>query len=120
METKKLNTYKVTSLHDVYIDSFKDGELGCVNYYKLSSEIMAEDWREAIKKYFSDYLFFSISIECGYVDEESNTFQYSNLVNEDNMEANEDEIKRWKQNKLTLYSNNTVTTVEQIIKIDLI
>lgn len=120
MKTEKLNTYKVTSLHDVYIDSFKDGEGKHVNHYELASEIKAKDWKDAIKKYFSDYLFFGISLEHGYIDEESNTFHYSNLVNADNIEADEDEVKQWKQNKLTLYANNTATTVEQIIKIDLI
>ena len=120
MRAPKQNSYKVTSTHDVYIDSFEDGEEEQVNYYELSSEIKAKDWKDAIKKYFSDYLYFEICLERGYIDEETNTFQYSNLVDADNIEASEDEVKQWKENKLTLYSNNTVITVEQIIKIDLI
>ena len=119
-KTKKLNTYKVTSTHDIYIDSYTKGETKHVNYDQLSSEIKAESWKDAIKKYFSEYLFFEMSFKYGYIDKENNAFYYSNLVNVDNIEASEYEIKQWKENKLTLYSNNTVITVEQIIKIDLI
>ena len=120
MKTKKLNTYKVTSLHEVSIDSYTEGETGYVNFYELSSEIKAESWKDAIKKYFNEYLCFKFDIEHSYIDEDANNLQYSNLVNSDNMEASENEIKIWKENKLTLYSNNTIITVGQIIKIDLI
>ena len=120
MKTKELNTYKVTSLHDVSIDSYTEGETGYVNFYELSSEIKAESWKDAIKKYFNEHLCFNFDIEHSYIDEDANNLHYSNLVNADNIEASESEIKAWKENKLTLYSNNTFTTVEQIITIDLI
>jgi len=119
MKTKELNTYKVTSIHDVYVDSFENGEENFTNGYELSSEIDAANWQDAIKKYFNDYLFFKIDLAYGYIDDENNTFHYSNLVNVDDIEASEDELKKWKENKLTLYSNNTVITVDQIIKINL-
>ena len=119
MKTNELNTYKITSLHDVYIDSFKNGEEKHVNYYKLTDEIEAYNWKDAIRKYFSEYLYFKISLKYGCIDEETNTFHYSNLVNVDNIEASEYEIKQWKENKLTLYANNTTVTIQQIIKTNL-
>lgn len=120
MKTTQLNTYKVTSLHNVYIHSFEHGEENHANCYKLTNEIEAYNWKDAIRKYFSDYLYFEISLEHGYIDEKSNTFHYSNLVNVNNIEASEDEVKQWKENKLTLYVNNSTIAVQQIIKTNLI
>lgn len=119
MKTEKLNTYKVTSRHDVYIDNFVNGEESYVNSYKLSSEVDAINWKDAIKKYFEDYLFYTIDLARGYIDDDNNTFHYSNLVNVDNIEASESELKQWKENKLTLYSNNTTITVNQLINVNL-
>lgn len=119
MKTEKLNTYKVTSRHDVYIDNFVNGEESYVNSYKLSSEVDAINWKDAIKKYFEDYLFYTIDLARGYIDNDNNTFHYSNLVNADNIEADENELKQWRENKLTLYSNNTVVTVVQLINVNL-
>ena len=119
METKELNTYKVTSAHDVYVDSYENGEEDYANSYSLSSEIMASNWRDAIKKYFSNYLFFEVNLNDGYIDDDSNTFHYFNLVDDDNMEASDNEIEQWKENKLTLYSNHTEITVYQLIEINL-
>lgn len=119
MKAKETNTYKITSFHCVYIDSYTEGETEQVNYYKLTDEIEAYNWKDAIRKYFSEYLYFKISLKYGCIDEETNTFHYSNLVNVDNIEASEYEIKQWKENKLTLYANNTTVTIQQIIKTNL-
>ena len=119
MKTKELNTYKVSSSHDVYADSYENGEGDFVNNYYLSSEIEATNWRDAIKKYFNDYLYFDVDFDYSYIDDDSNTFHYFNLVNDENMEANEREIEQWKENKLTLYSNHTEITVNQLINTNL-
>ena len=120
MEAKVLNVYKVSSSHDVNVDDFEQGELEHANYYELSDEVKATDWKDAIQKYFNEFLCFDFDIKHSYIDEENNTLQYSNLVDNDNIEVSPRQKDLWKEGKLKLYSNNTLVTVEQITKVKLV
>lgn len=120
MEAKVLNVYKVSSSHNVNVDDFKQGELEHANYYELSDEVEATDWKDAIQKYFNEFLCFDFNIEYSYINEENNTLQYFNLVDINNIEASPRQINLWKEGKLKLYSNNTLVTVELMTKVKLV
>ena len=120
MEAKVLNVYKVSSSHNVNVDDFKQGELEHANYYELSDEVEATDWKDAIQKYFNEFLCFDFNIEYSYINEENNTLQYFNLVDINNIEASPRQISLWKEGNLKLYSNNTLVTVELMTKVKLV
>ena len=115
-----MKVYKVASQHNVYIDNFENGEERHVNSYMLSSEIEAENWKSAIQQYFNEFLCFDFDIEYSHKDEEENILHYSNLVDVDNTEATQRQISLWKENKLTLYANHSMLTVEQLIEEELV
>lgn len=115
-----MKTYVINSNHDVYIDSYENGELDNVNFYALEGKIDANNPREAIKKYFEEVLYFSFEIENAYIDHEEtnegsdNCLHYSNLVDVNNYEASKREIELWKENKEELYSNNTTIYIYEL------
>ena len=108
--------YYIKSNHSVFIDDYKEGEGKQVNDYNLSAIISAETPKEAIIKYFDKNLYFSFDIK--YIDNDNEgAFYYSNLVDEDNIEANEYEKNLWKEGKKTLYSTNTYLLIYELNKI---
>lgn len=119
METNLIK-YKVTSQHHVHIDDYEQGEGKNVNNYEVTSDIEATSWQDAIQAHFNRTLHFKFNIDNSYIDEDSNNLQYSNLVDADNAEATEGEFEEWKQGKKTLYVNNTIVTVEQLIEVKLV
>lgn len=66
-----MKTFKVVSTHEVYEDSYKDGEGKHVNFYQIKSEQEAETLIEAVQKHYENDLYFSefnkdyLSIEDG-------------------------------------------------------
>ena len=110
--------YKVVSFHNVYEDSYEEGELKQVNSYILDAMIEAKSPIAAIQKYFLDSLYYSFDIE-NAGKEEKDCIHYSNLVNNDNSEARKSEIELWKKGKIKLYSNNTIIEVFEIVKCDI-
>jgi len=115
-----MRTFKVTTEHDVYIDDFKEGEKDYVNSYTITSEIEAETPKEAIEKHYKQQLYFEFSFEyCQEDEEEKNKIHYCNLVDVDNCEATEEDKKLWKKGKKTLYANNTVCTIQELINVEI-
>ena len=106
-----MNTYIIKTSHEIEKDSYNDGLLNHVNNYYLKYEIKANSPREAIQKYFEYYLYFTFDFEAAYIlhekeeNEATNVLFYDVLVDEENNEATEDQIKLWKKDKLTLYNN---------------
>lgn len=112
-----MKTFKIDSFHSVFIDDYKEGEGENVNNYTQTAEVKAETVNEAIELYFKRTLFYSFDFKNAYIDDEnSKVLHYSNLVDEDNSEASESQIERWKQNKLTLYSNTIQIEVYELIQ----
>ena len=117
-----MKTYFIESLHFVYVDNYNEGEQEQKNCYNQKAMIKAENPREAIKQYFETQLFFSFNIEYaairheeeGEESENINKLDYSNLVDEENSEATENEREQWKQGKKVLYSNNTVLSIFEV------
>ncbi|WP_439132417.1 hypothetical protein [Polaribacter sp.] len=111
-----MKTYKITSLHHVYIDNFNEGETENVNNYDISQEIKAENLKEAIKKYVDEVLCYSFKFKYANIDEDQKCIHYSNLVDNDNIEIlpNEQKYKDWQKNKLELYANNYTIYAEEL------
>lgn len=112
-----MKTYKITSTHDVYIDSFNEGEKESVDSYYLSDEIRKDNVNEAIEDYIKNSLYFNYHKELTY--KEDNKIYLSVLVDEDNTEANEKQIEQWKNNKLTLYINYVELEVYELVRVEL-
>ena len=117
-----MKTYFIESIHFVYVDNYNEGEQEQKNCYEQKAMIKAENPREAIKQYFETQLYFSFNIadaairheEEGEEADNINKLDYSNLVDEENSEATENEREQWKQGKKVLYSNNTVLSIFEV------
>ncbi|MFY8170413.1 MAG: hypothetical protein ACOVK2_04780 [Candidatus Fonsibacter sp.] len=112
-----MKNYKIEISTDVYVDSWKDGELDYVNCFTNSFEIVEVSPIKAIEKAM-DKLCFSFDKKYMQLDEESETICfYSNLVNEENEEVNKTDIeyKEWKKGKKALYSANHRIEVKELI-----
>lgn len=115
-----MKTFKIITTHDVYIDDFKEGEGEHVNCYDIESTVKAETVKEAIQKHYEEHLGFSFKFEyCGYDEEDKNKIEYSNLVDDENIEANKVEKKLWEKGKKTLYANNTTCRAYELVSIEL-
>jgi hypothetical protein len=107
-----MNTYIIKTSHEIEIDTYKEGLTNYVNSYSLKSEIKAATPREAIQKYFDDYLYYNFDIYLSYIlheqeeNEPTNVLFYDVLVDEENNEATESQKELWKKDKLTLYNNH--------------
>ena len=107
-----MKTFKIESNHDVYIDDFNEGEGDNVNSYQLNGEVKAKNKKEAVEIYFRENLYYSFDFKhAGYNEEDKTKIEYSNLVDEENSEASENEKKLWKEGNKTLYANNTTIRV---------
>lgn len=103
-----MKTYKITSLHNVYINNFNEGEEENVNNYDISQIIKAKSLKKAIKKYVDEVLSYSFKFKNAQIDEDQKCIFYSNLVDSENIEISSDEkiYKDWQKNKVNLYANN--------------
>ena len=111
-----MKTFKITSMHSVYIDDFNKGELENVNNYDLSQTIKANDLKEAIQKYFDTVLCYDFDFKYANIDEDQKCVFYSVLVDNDNLQIKSDEAiyKKWKQSKATLYANQITIYSESL------
>ena len=116
-----MKTYFIKSIHDIYIDSYSEGEKENVNFYDIEQNVKAENPREAIKIFFEKFLYYNFSFENSYIvheeegeEEPQNKLFYSVLVDEENNEANGKDIEKWKQNKKTLYANNITIYIHEL------
>ena len=111
-----LKNYRVASEHLVYEDDFNKGELEQVNCYFENQVVSATSPLEAIENYF-EHLGYDYNIEQAWIDGEF--LDYSVLVDNDNLPANEVEIEEWKSGELKLYANNIRVSVEKMELVDL-
>ena len=116
-----MKTYFIESAHFVHIDKYNEGEQEEANYYEQKAMIKAEEPRQAIEKYFETELFFSFNLKYAYIvheeegeEEPQNKLVYSVLVDEEDNEATEKDIEKWKQNKKTLYANNITIYIHEL------
>jgi len=102
---ENLKKYYIESNHDINIDSHEKGELNNVNYYKMDSIILAENEKLAIEKYNSKILGFDIDFDNLDIDDETGNIWGNILVDKDNIQASIEQVKKWKLDKITLYSD---------------
>ena len=116
-----MKKYLIESLHDVYEDTYEEGEGANVNWYTQDSIIQAKDVKSAIKEYFEKTLYidnFSFDNTITYEDQE--VLFYSYIVDVENAHITEENILHfWKLGKLRLYSNNVTLRVAEIVSVDL-
>lgn len=116
-----MKTYYIKSTHDVYVDSYTDGELENVNFYQQKNTVNAKDAKQAIQKYFENTLYYSFEFEYAQIDDDyKNILHYSNLVDTENSEASKGEIELWKEGKYKLYSNNTTLEICELTEIEIL
>ena len=121
-----MKTYKINTEHIIYVDSYEQGELNQVNAYSLDKEIKAESPKQAIEKYFKDFLYYSFSWAGAVLPheeeetEEKNILHYSVLVDEENCEASETEVNDWKQEEKVLYHNDIFLTIHELKEVEII
>ena len=118
-----MKKFIISSTHEIFKDSYTDGQTEYVNGYSLKSKIInSETTREAIQKYFEDELYYKFNFDYAYIDHEENidasknTLHYSVLVDNENSEASKEEIELWKKDKLELYANNIFLTIHELIE----
>ena len=118
-----MKTYKIKTAHEVFIDKFNEGELDFVNAYSLSGEVKAENPENAIAEYFKNQLYYDFNMNHAYVPHQEeemeikNTLHYSVLVDNDNNQASAYDVESWKEDKLTLYSNNIFLTIFELVEV---
>jgi len=105
-------TYIIKTSHEIEINNYNEGLTKHVNSYTLKNEIKAATPREAVQKYFDEYLYYSFDIKNAYIlheeeeNEPTNVLFYDVLTDEENNEATEKQRQLWKKDKLTLYNNS--------------
>lgn len=112
-----MKNFKITIDTDIYLDSFEDGELNCVNGYMNSYVIQEETPLKAIQEVFTNNMFYSFDEKHAYIDEEDEkTLFYSHLVDNDNNEVlhSEEKYKQWKKGKEKLFSANHKVKVQEL------
>ena len=99
-----MNKYFIESFHEIFIDSYEQGELEQVNYFKCEKIIQADSPINALRKYYEQETARDFSIKNIDIDDE--LIYDSFLVDVDNYIATEKQIQKWKNNEIQLYSEN--------------
>jgi hypothetical protein len=115
-----MKTYFIKTSHEIEIDEYKNGLGKNVNNYNLEDKIQAETPREAIEKYFSNYLYYNFTFANAYImhleegGEDKNVLIYDILVDEESQEPTEKDIENWKKGEKTLYNNRIYLKIYEI------
>ena len=113
-----MTDYLIQSSHDVYEDTFEEGEGKCVNSYFMDGRVKAKNMEAAVNKYYELNLFYDYRKD-NIADSEENDFSLydSILVDSENMQASEYEIEEWKVGKKKLYRNDITIKVFELIQL---
>jgi hypothetical protein len=108
-----MKKYLIESIHLVFEDSYKEGELSFINEYTLQAFIEHETQEQAINKYIKEHIFVKdISFSKEFVND--NRFDFSFLCDKDNSEPSEKELDEWRKNKIRLYCNSVSIKISEI------
>lgn len=110
-----MKNYLIECEHNIYVDSYEQGEGENVNNFDTKGEYKAENPTEAIEKHLSS---LGYSFEKDYMqpdEEQDGKAWYSVLCDVENSEATQNEVKQWKKGKKILYSNNMILSVYELI-----
>jgi hypothetical protein len=112
-----MKTYKITTIHDVFIDNYENGEGKHVNSYDLTSECKALTVQDAIINHFNNTVYLPFDFQHADIDKEQNLIFYCNLVNVDNEDPTEHEREEWKKGKIELFANNIIITAQELTNV---
>jgi hypothetical protein len=99
-----MNKYHIKSYHDVYEDTYQEGEGKFTNHFEINRIVEADEALDALEKYGKEVLGYEYD---GYeVNTNNDVLSYDILINKDYMEATAKEITLWKKGKLTLYNDH--------------
>lgn len=117
-----MNNYKISSFHEVNINSYEEGELNHINNYSVDAEIKADSVDEAVQKYFAEILFYDFDSKMFGFSEDNKILYCSYLVDEDNNEVHVNSVlyERFKRSEIDLYNNNVSLTVEELKQVEII
>ncbi len=110
-----MKNYLIECEHNIYVDSYEQGEGENVNNFDTKGEYKAENPTEAIEKHLSS---LGYSFEKDYMqpdEEQDGKAWYSVLCDVENSEATENQKTTWINDKLTLYANNMTLYVYELI-----
>jgi lipopolysaccharide export LptBFGC system permease protein LptF len=81
----------------------------------MNATIKANDYKDAIIKYFENTLYFNVDLKSGDTEQE-NTFKYDVLTDAENAEvkAGEDAHEQWKAGNIRLYNNYIVVSIQEV------
>lgn len=109
-----MKNYLIECEHNVYVDSYTNGETENVNNFDTKGEYKGENPVEAIEKHLSS-LGYSFNKDYMQPDEEQDgKVWYSVLCDVENSKADERQINLWKSEKLELYANNMTLYVYEL------
>jgi hypothetical protein len=112
-----MKNYIIKTSHETDIDSYNEGQGKNVNYYQEESQIKARTPREAITQYFKNVLYYTFEFDNAYIIHEEkgkNTLFYDVLVDEESMEASQNQIELWKKGEKTLYNNRIHLSIYEL------
>lgn len=112
-----MNTFRITSSHDVWEDSFSEGEMNHVNSWTQEAIIKSDTLLDAIKQYYAKQLFMDFNMDRVCID--MDTIDDSRLINEDNQVPSEHERDEWEASKKLLYSENICIRVQKLEDVNL-
>jgi hypothetical protein len=113
---ENLQKYFIQSSHEIFEYSYNDGEGKNVNFYKNEAQILAPSPIEALEKYTSKVLYYSLDAED--LDHENTGIFYANfLVDNENLQASPEDVEKWMKGEILLYSDNINFEIYELNKI---
>lgn len=109
-----MKNYLIECEHNIYIDSYEQGEGENVNNFDTKGEYNAENPTAAIEKHLTS-LGYSFDKDYMQLDEDQDgKVWYSILCDVENSEATEKQKNIWKEEELILYANNMTLYVYEL------
>lgn len=113
---KALQKYYIQSSHEIFEDSYLNGEGKNINFFNNEAQILASSPIQALEKYSSKILGYELDSE--NLDQENTGIFYAYfLVDKENFQASIEDVEKWKKNEIMLYSDNITFEIFELNKI---
>ena len=110
-----MKQFMIIASHDMYEDSYSDGEGRFVDSYTREPQIVkAPTAQEAVAMFVQSYIGDILLQDINFEFEDA---YVSRLIDRDGSDATASEIEKWKENKMDLYSDNVTMKVYEINKV---
>lgn len=114
-----MKKFKIECLHEVFEDSYENGEGDYVNSYETDAVIKAETWQDAVKDFYENTLYYNFDIDSIDINDDGESFFESCIVDAENTEPSEYQLERWKNGDMILYTNRMTVYVYEIVAVTL-